>query len=174
VNFLDLKIAAARKRRNSGAFHTELFSERTPGKFGLILDSEDVEIKESFERLKEEMGVGDRDFHLITCKEKRLKNDIFQGPVFTGQDLSWNGKITNGEVDLFLEQQYHLLICFTEEENKLASLLVSLSKAALKAGNHSATEGNIFDLSISAGRNEPKLFIEELKKYLKIIKKQAG
>jgi hypothetical protein len=173
VKLLDLKIAAALKRRSPGGIDADFFSNKAPGKIGLILDSEDLELKESFQRLKEEMGVSDRDFHVITCKNKRLKNDIFHGPVFTHRDLSWNGKIKNGEVELFLEHDYHLLINYTEEENKLALLLVSLCRAALKAGRGTAAE-DLLDLSISCPAGEPEVFIEELKKYLKIIKKQAG
>ncbi|GAB2776233.1 DUF6913 domain-containing protein [Salinimicrobium soli] len=177
MKLLDLKIAAAQRKRIPGVVNPDLSTGKGTRKLGIILDSEDSELRDCFLNLKAEMGIGDLDFHIVTCKDKTAKNDIFHGPVFTKKDISWSGKIKNGEVDLFLENQYHLVICFAEDDNKLALLLVSLCAAALKVGRASMEEGvedSVFDLSISASSAEPQIFIEELKKYLKIIKKQVG
>lgn len=168
----NLKISVAKKRM--ATFTRKALSEenKKPLKFGVILDSEDDGLKEHFLSLKETYGLRDADFQIVTCKDERIQGDIFQGLVFTRKDLKWNGKIRNGEITNFAQQRMDVLISFTESDNKLAALLVSVANAELKVGRkEEASSAGLFDMLINTEFEEVEIFLLELKKYLKILNK---
>lgn len=139
-------------------------------RFGVILDSEDELLKESFLKLKEDFQLRDTDLMILTCKEEVRKDDIFQGMVFSRKDLNWKGAIKNGEVMNFARGPLDVLISFTENESKLATFLVSVTNADLKIGRIDYEHApGLFDIVINTGFDEKEVFLMELKKYLKII-----
>ena len=141
-------------------------------KFGVILDSEKDHLKEGFLKLKEEFGLRDADLLILTCKEERKNDDVYQGLIFTRKDLNWQGKIRNGEILNFAREPLDVLISFTEKESKLATFLVSVSNADLKVGRiEDPGSAGLFDIVINTDFNEQEVFLMELKKYLRIINK---
>lgn len=170
----DLKIGAAyRKGEGKSDSIPSTIDVNMITNIGVILDHEADASKDSFLKWQEELGIPDRDFTILTCKDKRLKTDVFEGLVFTMQDLGWNGKIKNGEVEEFLKRPFDVLVSFTEHDNKLAALLVSLSHARLKVGRNTEKYSDMFDLMISTDADEAAIFLKELKKYLHILNQTA-
>ncbi len=168
----NLKIGVAKRRMAAAIKRTFPRSESQLQRIGLILDSENEEVKGQFLALKEEFGLRDSHFQIVMCKDGEKKGDAFNGVVFTRKDLNWYGKIRNGEIAQFVQQELDVLISFTEENNKLAALLVSVANAGLKVGRkEDLGSAGLFDMVIATGFNEPGIFIAELKKYLKILNK---
>ncbi len=173
MKFSGIKIAIARKRLS-------VLVEKVPqnshgnGNIGVILSSEKEATLNLFQKLKENSPVKNTDWHFVICGKKKSENALFGYPVFTPFDLGWNGKLKNKEVTQFLERNYDVLISFTEAENKLARLLVSVARAELKVGREEQNKGrDLYNLVISTNVDAPSTFIAELKKYLKILNKTA-
>jgi hypothetical protein len=170
VKISDLKIAVARKKllnvAETSAIKTNAF------KMGILLEVGDDKALHSFLQLRQELNLQDEDFKIVICREKDVKNAIFEYPFISIKDFSWNGSLKE-ESAAFLDAAYDVLISFTASENKMADLLVSVTRARLKVGRKKEDEMGIFDLNISSDLSAPDVFTAELKKYLKILKKTA-
>ncbi|MCX2837624.1 hypothetical protein OQ279_05605 [Salinimicrobium sp. MT39] len=162
----EIKFALARKKWRSQAGN---FAEKKRFQLGLILDAEDEQAILPFLKLQDDLSLQKQQVCFVFCREKGFRNGIFEYPMISNADFSWNGRISEG-ASAFLNTQYEVLISFTAEENKLADFLVSVSRAQLKAGRKRNDENAIFDLNISAELSEAEVFVHELKKYLKNIK----
>lgn len=162
---LDAKIRMAKKRLlSSEGSHAVSASGRL---LGIILDSEEEALKMPFLELQKKLGIAEENIYFLLCGKKRPENAIFGTAYFAAEDLSWNGRIKNGETEVFFDRSYDLLISFAASENKLAAFAVSVARAGLKVGRQSSQKCD-FDLLIST--DDPELFTAELEKYLKILK----
>lgn len=166
MKITDIKLAVARKKLQKLAENS--VAEGKEYKLGIILDSMEEGFIKPFLKLKEDLHLKQHEINLIICPKKVVKNDIFDYPLISGMDFSWNGRISH-QASGFLEAKYDVLVSFTASENKIANFLVSQSRAGLKTGRKIKDKNGIFDLYISAALSEPEIFTEELKKYLKIL-----
>lgn len=139
---------------------------------GILLEVGDEKSIKTFLQFKDELNLKKDELKIVICREKGVKNDIFEYPHISLKDFSWNGDL-NESSSTFLETEYDVLISFTASENKMADFLVSVTRARLKVGRKREDENGIFDLNISADLSSPEVFTTELKKYLKILKKTA-
>lgn len=166
----NLKIGVARRRMAAAIKRSLAGEEKQSQRIGVILDRDDEDLKNKFLKLKKDLGLRDPDFQMVVCKDEGQKGDVFQGLVFTRKDLGWNGKIRNGEITGFAQQKMDVLISYTEADNKLAALLVSVANAGLKVGREEGlSSAGLFNMLISTGFEEVDIFIAELKRYLKIL-----
>ncbi|UZH55311.1 hypothetical protein JRG66_15410 [Salinimicrobium tongyeongense] len=161
----EIRFALARKKWQSQAGN---FAGKNRFQLGLILDAEDEHAVLPFLKLQDDLSLQKQQVSFVFCREKALKNDIFEYPVISNADFGWNGRISEA-ASAFLNAQYDVLISFTAPENKLAHFLVSVSRAGLKVGRKMDGQNAIFDLNISVEIDEAEVFISELKKYLKIL-----
>lgn len=166
----DIKIAVARKKLLALAEDT-LTGKKTC-KMAILLETEEETVLKPFLQLKQDLNLESADFKVVICGERGAKNDMFDYPFISIKDFGWNGT-PNQETSAFLNIDYDVLISFTAEENKMANFLVSVTRARLKVGRKLHDKSDIFDLNISAAISAPEVFIEELKKYLKILKTTA-
>lgn len=166
----NLKIGVA-KRRMAAAIKKSLAGEENQTRrIGVILDRDDEVLKQKFLNLKEDLGIKDLDFPVVLCKDEGSQGSVLQGLVFTRKDLGWNGKIRNGEITGFARQEMDVLISFTESDNKLAALLVSVANAGLKVGREEGlSSAGLFNMVISTEFDQVDVFIAELKRYLQIL-----
>ena len=134
----------------------------------VLLDLSADDALKAFMNLKEDLQLKSEDFRVVHCGKRGAKNDIFEAPVISLQDLGWSGRISE-EASAFLNTEYDVFISFTASENKMADFLVSVSRARLKVGRKRSDKNGIFDLNISAELSQPEIFTAELKKYLKIL-----
>lgn len=139
---------------------------------GILLEVGDEKALQAFLQLKEELNLQDDDLKMVICREKGVKNDIFEYPFISLKDFSWNGNLSESS-SAFLDAEYDVLISFTASENKMADFLVSVTRARLKVGRKKEDGNSIFDLNISADLSTPEVFTGELKKYLRILNKTA-
>jgi hypothetical protein len=168
--FSNLKIGVARKKMAVAVKKSYFGSGDEVQRIGVLLDSENESLRHHFLALKEELGLRDNHFKVVICDDEK-KEDLYQGLTFGLKDLSWNGKIRNGEIQSFIQQEIDILISFTKTDNKLAALLATVASAKFKVGRWEEPDSSeIFDLVISAGLEEVEIFLTELTKYLKILK----
>ena len=166
----NLKIGVAKRRMAAAIKRSFAGEEKHSRRIGVILDRDDEVLKGKFLQLQEDLGLRDANFQVVVCKDEGQTGDVFQGLVFTRKDLGWNGKIKNGEIMGFAQQKMDVLISFTETDNKLAALLVSVANAGLKVGRaEEVNSAGLFNIVISTGFEDADIFIAELKRYLKIL-----
>jgi|GEM_PF-6894687 hypothetical protein len=161
-----MRLALARKKLRSQVENT--VAEARNCRLGVILDAEDEKAFLPFLKLQQDLSLQQHEVCFVFGRKKGVKNGIFEYPVISNADFSWNGRFSQS-ASAFLNTQYDVLISFTAEENKLADFLVSVSRARLKVGRKREDKNAIFDLNISAELSEAEVFVHELKKYLKIL-----
>ncbi len=123
---------------------------------------------ELLKKLQKEIATGSNNFSVLTCKKTADSYNEFRGIIITESDFSWNGSIKPNEVLEFLDKPFDMLIDFTNNTKVYNNYLVAKSKANFKVGFANDDE-NLFDLMINS-KSIP-LFISELVKYLKILRK---
>lgn len=170
MNTSGLKIAFARKRLMN------LFAKQKVDNscaVGIILGSGEIKFVDLFENFLQDQGLEPEEFKILACGKKIQRNTLFDYPVFNLKDIGLTGTLKNTEVSEFLGNKFDILISFTEYNNKLAGLLMSVAQARLKVGRlENGNEAGAYDFLISSEESEAGIFIQELKKYLKIITKQ--
>ncbi len=92
------------------------------------------------------------------------------GAYFNPTHIGWKGKIKHPDLQLFVDTEYDMLICFYKEPHVELNLIAAQSKANLKVGV-SAENQEFFDLIIDVKLHEFKLFTSELTKYLNVLNK---
>jgi len=118
--------------------------------------------------LQKQIGSGSKNFSVLTCKKTNESHNEFRGVVIKEEDFSWNGSLKSAEVIGFLEKPFDMLIDFTNNVEIYNNYLVAKSKAKFKVG-YTNNDERLYDLMISS--KTVKSFIDELIKYLKILKK---
>lgn len=172
MNFPDLKFIAARGIYSADAFSAEKFSRE--GDIAIILQSEEEDVLKPFLKLQKDLTAEAKNVRILICKGKNSENVNFEYPSFGVEDIRWNGKIENEEVLNFLRTRFQMLICFAAPENKSAAFIVSVADAELKLGLSQVKEGkDLYDVSICQAEPEADVFVEEIKKYIKILNNKA-
>lgn len=91
-------------------------------------------------------------------------------PSFCFKDLSWSGTINKVEVNEFVNQKFDLLINYYDTEKAPLLLISYRSKASFKVG-FSSIDKRLNHFMISTETKDYLVFLNELFKYLKILKK---
>ncbi|MCY2687735.1 DUF6913 domain-containing protein [Salinimicrobium sp. TH3] len=162
----DLKLAVAQKNLRISAESS--VAEGKVCKLGIILEDGSDESVKQFLKLKEDLNLKQQEVKIVFCGKKSVKNDTFEWPEISREDFGWKGRVSE-KASAFIDAQFDVLVSFTASENKMASFLVSVTRARLKVGREKTSEKSIFDLNISAELSEAGIFTEEIKKYLKIL-----
>ena len=137
---------------------------------GVILDESYFYKRESLIQELIQNGIDVNNIKFLVYKDKIKKNELFDYPVFSQKDLSWQGTIAKNEVKNFVKEPFDLLINYYDTE-KMALLLVShSSKASFKAG-FSSIDKRINHFMINTNAENYTIFLNELFKYLKILNK---
>ena len=123
---------------------------------------------ELLKQLQRDINSGSSNFLVLTCKKTNDSYNEFRGVILKESDFSWNGAIKTNEIKEFLEKPFDMLIDFTNNTEVYNNYLVAKSKAKFKVG-YAQNDERLYDLMIEA--NSSKLFIAELIKYLKILRK---
>jgi hypothetical protein len=106
----------------------------------------------------------------LIFKDKINKNEVFKFDVYSYKDINWSGDIENPKAILFLNTQFDLLINYHDFEKSPLIYLSYLSKANFKVG-FTSQDKKLNQLMINTNPNNFQLFIDELFKYLKILRK---
>ena len=138
-------------------------------KIAIFVDEESKFDDKEFKTLQKLFKLRNSHFHILTYKEKKSNYNEFRGAVLVKGTINWRGVITSKSVNRFLEESYDLLIDYTQADNAIKELVVSLIKAKLKVG-YAETKDELYDIMISVISSEIELFNKEMINYLKIMK----
>lgn len=137
---------------------------------GIIFDENYFYEKNDLINELKKRGIDESLCKILVFKNKIKKNEVFNYPIFTYRDLSWNGSILKEEVQEFINQPFDLLINYYDTEKTPLLAITNQSKASFKVG-FSTIDKRLNHLMISTNAENYKVFIEELFKYLKILNK---
>jgi hypothetical protein len=156
-----------KKSLNNVKSNTNLSAIKT---VGLILD-------ESYFYKKNELidalvanGVRKDRINVVVFKDKINSNEVFSFPTFNNKHISLNGKFTEKVVSNFINEKFDLLISYYDVNKASLMLITNNSKANFKVG-FANIDKRINNLTISTSCENYHVFVFELFKYLKILKK---
>ncbi|WP_334055556.1 DUF6913 domain-containing protein [Polaribacter sp. P097] len=89
---------------------------------------------------------------------------------FSEKDFNWKGQVSQPNFKVFIEQPFDLLIGFFNKRNLYVENAVLRSNAKFKVGISNVNQ-DLYDMEIAVLPKNTDQFLEELKKYLLILKK---
>ena len=149
---------------------TNLFQNAKVITVGILIDETLFNKKEALIDQLINNGIDVNNIRLLVFKDKILKKETYNYPIFSQSDLSWIAKIINKDAEAFIAEPFDLLINYYDVEKVSLIIATNESKAKFKVGlesidkrlNHFIIESKIEDYGI---------FVTELFKYLKILNK---
>ena len=115
-------------------------------------------------------GIDDNQIKVLIFKNKIIKNEVFNHDVVIYKEINLTGEITNSKAKLFLKTNFDLLINYHEFDKQPLIYLSYLSKANFKVVFN--TQDKIVNqFMVNTNINNYEQFVDELFKYLKILKK---
>lgn len=140
-------------------------------KLGVLIDArKDVDIF-SIVKLADAIGVKSNQLQIMGFKDLKahIEDDhVGQTNYFDEKMVKFTGGFTSESLNTFVEETFDVLINFYHEDYNILNLVASSSKAKFKVG-FASVDNRINDLVIGTPSNNTDLFINELKKYLKIL-----
>lgn len=137
---------------------------------GLLVDESDFSQKEALIKELISNGIQKSDIEVLIFRDKFNKNEVFHYPTFSNKHLLWNGNFKEPVVNDFINEKFDLLISFYELEKVPLMLVTNKSKAGFKVG-FSTIDDRLNHLLIDTKLSNYKIFIHELFRYLKILKR---
>ncbi len=137
---------------------------------GIIFDESYFYEKEDLVKELVKNGILEENIKVLVFKDKVKKKEVFDYPVFSYTDLTWNGRIEKKEVNDFVAETFDLLINYYDTEKSALLLVSHLSKASFKVG-FSVVDKRLNHFMIDTNAENYKVFIDELFKYLRILNK---
>jgi len=149
----------------------------TPSKLQASIQNVGIIVDESYfqgtETLLEQLvlqGIKKENVTILIFKDKIKKNEIFLYPAFSFKEMHWNGSFASDKVTNFIQTPFDLLIGYYDTEKSPLLLVTHHSKALFKSG-FSSVNKKLFHLMISTNAENYQVFVHELFRYLRILKK---
>lgn len=140
-------------------------------KLAVLIDARyDIDIV-SVMKLSSKLGVKPRNVKIIGLKDTKAYNegqDSESASYFNESQFSYSGSFKSSVLNDFTNESFDVLINFYPSDIPYLNLVAAASKAKFKVG-FSDVDNRINDLVIGTAPNNTDLFINELKKYLKIL-----
>lgn len=169
-----LKLVSAEKALKKALLSHDLFlntDNKTKIKsFACILNIDEFNHMEVFYELAKEIGLRQDQFKIIAFSASNTDNTNYSIPVFNADQLGWNGKIENGDINEFLSKEYDLLLNYYENPSLILSLVSVYTKAKFRVGLQPKNEA-YNNMVIEVKATEFLKFKPELLKYLSILNK---
>jgi acetolactate synthase small subunit len=122
------------------------------------------------EEIKKMLGL--ENVKILTFLDYDKKNHTINS-YFTEKDIDWYGAIQKADFRDFLNEPFDLLIGYFDTKNIFLELAVLKSKATFKVG-FSDVNQRLYDMEIAEIPSNIDNFLNELKKYLVILKKMKN
>ncbi|MGJ8684137.1 MAG: DUF6913 domain-containing protein [Nonlabens sp.] len=143
-------------------------SIKWPQSLVVLFDAQETKNFEPFYKWAQEIGIKKESVTLIAYVNDKKKSTIKGAHLIDRKLIKWSGGITDLETKKLIEQSFDLQVNHFKTQNDLLEYLSLALPSSLKAayGNGEQTS---FDLAIGVKLNDYNGFIQELKKYLKIL-----
>jgi hypothetical protein len=169
LNFL--KTFLAKRVLNKGSLNVKSeVNDQVIKTIGVIIDETYFHQKEALIMELATQGIDLQNIKLITYKNRYKKREIPEEPFYTNKHITWLGAIEKQEVQYFIDTPFDLLISYYDVQKVPLLIVTHQSKASFKSGLTSADD-NVNHLSVDTSIANYKVFVEELVKYLRILKK---
>lgn len=143
-------------------------------RLGVLIDARrDIDIF-SIVKLADNVGVKSSQLQIMGLKELKSlmpENENESGGhtnYFDEKMIKFSGKFVSPALQNFVSNDFDVLINFYEEDHYLLNVVAASSKAKFKVG-FASVNNRINDLVIGTPAGNTNVFIQELKKYLKIL-----
>lgn len=140
------------------------------GSIGVILNIDEFDDVDSFRKLADFIKVHDHKLKVVVFSEVKKEALLSWVECFNPTDFGWNGKVSNVELQSFIDNDFDLLLSYYQQDILELKLITAASKAKFKAGVLQEDE-RLNDLIIKTDIKEFNVFKNELFKYLKILNK---
>lgn len=134
---------------------------------GILIEHDCMYLSNLLSLLRKE--INDVEIKIVSFRKFEKKITIVDNE-FTNKDINLKGDFTKQNVVAFLNESFSLLIGYFSTDNIYLKNAVLKSKANFKVG-FSSVKTNLFELNIDTQEEQTKIFVIELKKYLKALKK---
>jgi len=143
-------------------------SIKWPQSLVVLYDGEQVSDLQPFYKWARELGIKKDAVTFIAYVVDKKKSTVEHAHLIDNKLIKWSGGITAPETKKIIKKQYDLQINYFDEQNELLEYISVALPSAFKVAYGSDKE-SLFDLSISVPLKNHTGFIQELKKYLKIL-----
>ncbi len=144
-------------------------SHSVPQTIGILQEDSKPFDQESLKRLRTILGVKNLEVDILTYKSAVKREDKESDVLFSGKQIGWNGVFKSKGLKIFSQKRFDILISYYSEHNLALEYVTASSNAIFKVGI--LEEGDVLnDLTILSTKGQGKLFVQELQKYLKILK----
>lgn len=167
LGILRKKLAVLRENRELSEGLGEVRS------IGVLLDEADGLVLNELEKLRLDLKVKKEDFQILLCPYSGTKPENFEGILFSPTDINWRGEFRNVEVQQFIDRKYDVLLSFPRHEGRWIESLAGACDACLKVSRRD-NRSPVYDLTISTEFEEIRIFLDELKKYIKILNRKKN
>lgn len=137
---------------------------------GLLIDESYFFEKEAIINEIISNGILENNIKVIVYKDKIKKIEANTKPMFSLKHLNWNAQITNSEINDFINEKFDVLISYYDKEKAFLLKVTRSSKALFKTG-FSTVDKRLNHLIINTNAENHTVFVQELFRYLKILKK---
>lgn len=167
LNFI--KIFLAKKRLNRILINVSgSYCVRKIRSVGVFIDGNFFYEKESLLRKLEENGIQKGNIKVLIYRSHLVNKG--SELIVSDKDIGWFNRIKNKEVQLFVEENFDLLISYYDSESFPLFLITNQSKADFKVG-FSSVDVRLNHLMFNLDSKKYEVFMDELFKYLKILNK---
>lgn len=156
------------KKRLSNVKHTA--SNECIQSIGIIIDERFLKEGNGLIDEIKKFGFSSKHIEYLVFKDRIKKDETFDYPVYSYKDVNWSATFLPSQVADFCAKKFDLLISYYTDEKVALVLATHWSNASFKVG-FSEVDNRLHHFMI---QEDPKLysvFVEELFKYLKILKK---
>lgn len=115
------------------------------------------------------LGIKEKDIEVLSYIPKLPKDQKNDRGVYSEKGIGWNATLKTTVLKEFVARDFDILLSYYTEDRLPLQLVSGLSKATFKVGLIK-DEQSFQDLVITTTIGEETLFINELEKYLQILK----
>ena len=138
-------------------------------RIGILQDENHAFDPKKIKPLATVFGIQEKDVTILSYVPKLPKERKEETNVYSEKGIGWNGTLKTPSLKEFVQKDFDLLLSYYSEDRLPLRLVSGLSKATFKVGLI-RDEESFQDLVITTAIGEETLFIDELEKYLQILK----
>lgn len=119
--------------------------------------------------LAKALGITENDIEVFTFVGKLPKDQKEIEGMYAVKSIGWNATLKTAALKAFVAKDFDVLLSYYTEDHLPLRLVSGLSKAIFKVGLTNEEDG-LHDLVITTAMGEEMILINELEKYLRILK----
>lgn len=137
---------------------------------GILLNFDEFNNFDQLRLLFKNSGIKDNRVKIISFIDDEKGKPNSWDAFFNPKDFGWKGKITNTELEDFINTKFDALVCYFKNDNLELDMVTACSKANFKIGI-SNKDPRLYDLIIDVDTKHLPIFQNEILKYLKVLNK---